>query len=214
MKSKTIRGYLLTGLVVWLPIIITVVVLHFIVDLLDQTVSLLPQSYHPKQLIGYNIPGLGVIISLLLLFFTGILATNFFGQLLVKWGESILARIPLVRSIYSAAKQVLSAILSTNSQAFREVLLIEYPRKGSWSIGFQTGIANPSISQGANEELVSAFIPTTPNPTSGFIILVPKKEVIKLDMSIDEALKYVISLGVMQPGVVPEAIQAEPTNNH
>lgn len=173
-------------------------VLHFIIDLLDHTLALIPKAYQPEQLIGIHIPGLGVILSLLLLVGTGILAANYFGQRLMSWGESILSRIPLVRSIYNSVKQVINTILSTNSEAFRKVLLVEYPRKGLWTIGFQTGAVNAEISNKINEEMISLFIPTTPNPTSGFLVMIPKQEVIELSMSIDEALKFIISLGVMQ----------------
>ncbi|KTD60950.1 DUF502 domain-containing protein [Legionella shakespearei] len=199
MKSKSLRSYLLAGLVVWLPILVTIGVLRFIIDLLDNTLALVPKAYQPEQLLGIHIPGLGVVLSLLLLLATGIFATNFFGQRLVSWGESILSRIPLVRSIYNAVKQVMNAVLSTNSEAFRKVLLIEYPRKGMWTIAFQTGATNTEINTKSNEEMVSLFIPTTPNPTSGFLMMLPKREVTELNMSIDEALKFIISLGVMQP---------------
>ena len=199
MKALSLRSYLLTGLVVWLPILITIGVLRFIIDLLDNTLALIPKAYQPEQLIGHYIPGLGVILSLIILLVTGIIATNYFGQRLVEWGESILVKIPLVRSIYKTVKQVINALLSTNSEAFRKVVLIEYPRKGLWSIAFQTGAASTSINNKTNEELVSIFIPTTPNPTSGFLMMLPRTDVIELDMSIDEALKFIISLGVMPP---------------
>jgi uncharacterized membrane protein len=185
--------------VVWLPILATLAILHFIVELLDQTISLLPDAYQPEQLFGFHIPGLGVVLSLLLLIFTGILATNFLGQRLVVWSESVLDKIPLVRSIYNASKQVIEAIFATNSQAFRKVLMVEYPRKGMWAIAFQTGLANAVVNQQVDTEMVSIFIPTTPNPTSGFLMMVPKGDVIELSMSIDEALKFIISLGMMQP---------------
>lgn len=199
MKSSSIRSYLLAGLVVWLPILVTIGVLRFIIDLLDQTLALLPNAYQPEHLLGHHIPGFGVILSLLLLIITGVIATNILGQKLVSWGESILAKIPLVRSIYNAVKQVLNAVISTNSEAFRKVLLIEYPRKGLWSIAFQTGADNKEINDKTSEEMISLFVPTTPNPTSGFLMMLPKQEVIELDMSIDEALKFIISLGVMVP---------------
>ena len=196
---KSIRSYLIAGLVVWLPILVTFGVLHFIVDLLDKSIALLPLRYHPVQLVGMNIPGFGVIISLMLLLITGIIATNFLGQHFMRLGESILDKIPLVRTIYSSTKQVINAILSTNSQAFRKVLLIEYPRKGIWSIAFQTSVAGFIKNDTSGEEMISVFIPTTPNPTSGFLMMCPKSEVKELSMTIDEALKCVISLGVMQP---------------
>ena len=204
MKSLLIRRYLLAGLVVWLPILATFGILRFIVDLLDQTLSLLPKAYQPEQLFGFSIPGFGVLLSLLLLLITGIVATNFLGQRLVIWSESVLDRIPLVRSIYNASKQVIQAIFATNSQAFRKVLLVEYPRKGMWSIAFQTGTGNPLINDDLGTEMVSIFIPTTPNPTSGFLMMIPKSEVRELSMTIDEALKFTISLGMMQP-VLPNA---------
>ncbi|RUR12955.1 DUF502 domain-containing protein [Legionella sp. km772] len=198
MKSKSFRGYLLAGLVVWLPILVTIGVLRFIVDLLDNTLALIPKAYQPEYLLGIHIPGFGVLLSLILLFGTGIFATNFFGQRLVGWGESILSRIPLVRSIYNAVKQVINTVLSSNGDAFRKVLLIEYPRKGLWSLAFQTGAATQEINIHTQEEMISLFIPTTPNPTSGFLMMIPRKDAIELNMSIDEALKFIISLGVMQ----------------
>ncbi len=198
MKSKSIRSYLLAGLVVWLPIIVTFLVLRFIVDLLDQSMALLPDAYRPEQLFGVHIPGFGVVLSLGLLFVTGILATNFLGQRFVRWSEAFLDRIPLVRSIYSATKQVMETVFSSNSQAFRKVLLIEYPRKGLWTIAFQTGVVSDEVCQKTGEEMLSIFVPTTPNPTSGFLMMIPKSSATELSMSIDEALKLVISLGVMQ----------------
>lgn len=196
---KAIRSYLIAGLVVWLPILVTFIVLRFIVDLLDNTIALFPDKYQPQHLLGFEIPGLGVIISLFMLLITGILATNFLGQRFVMLSESILDRIPLVRSIYNSTKQVIQAILSTNSQAFRKVLLVEYPRQGIWSVAFQTGVSSFASELQNGEEMISVFIPTTPNPTSGFLMLVPKASARELSMSVDEALKFVISLGVMQP---------------
>lgn len=214
MKNKSFRGYLIAGLVVWLPIVVTFMVFRFVIDLLDKTIALFPHAYQPEQLLGYDIPGLGVVFSLIVLLLTGVFATNFFGQRLVYWGEVILDKIPLVRSIYNAVKQVLNAILSTNSQAFRKVLLIEYPRKGLWSIAFLTGSENSKLSQDIGEEVYTLFIPTTPNPTSGFLIMIPKKEAIELDMTIDEALKFVISLGVMHPGNAPVKEESHLLNNN
>lgn len=159
---------MLAGLVVWLPILITIGVLRFIIDLLDNTLALIPKVYQPEQLIGHHIPGLGVILSLFILLITGVVATNYFGQRLVAWGESILSKIPLVRSIYKTVKQVINAVVSTNSEAFRKVVIIEYPRKGLWSIAFQTGTANSQVNDKIKDTLISVFIPTTPNPTSGF----------------------------------------------
>ena len=202
MKPISLKSYLLAGLVVWLPIVVTFVVLRFIVDLLDVTVALLPQAYHPEQLFGVHIPGFGVILSLLLLITTGVIATNILGQRLVGWGESILNKIPLVRSIYSATKQVMQTIFSKNSQAFRKVLLIEYPRKDMWTVAFLTGSPEAQVTKGLEGEMVSVFVPTTPMPTAGFLLMVAKSETIELSLSVDEALKYIISLGVMQPSMM------------
>ena len=196
MIGKYFRRYLLAGLIVWVPILVTIGVLRFIVDLLDGVIALLPAHMQPEYLLGQDVFGAGAVVSLLILLVTGLFATNFFGQKLVGWGESILARIPLVRSIYNAAKQVINAVLSNNGQAFRKVLMVEFPRQGSWTLAFLTANApeNPS-----GEAMVCVFIPTTPNPTSGFFMMIPKAQVIELDMSVDEALKCIISLGVMQP---------------
>ncbi len=198
MKSSLLRRYLLAGLVVWLPILVTFVVLRFIIDLLDKTIALIPHGYQPEQLFGFNLPGLGVLLSLVLLLITGILATNFLGERLMTWSESILDRIPLVRWIYNATKQVIQAVFATNSQAFRKVLLVEYPRKGIWSIAFQTGVPHPEMTQMGGVEMVTVFIPTTPNPTSGFLMMLPKSEAVELTMTVEAALKFIISLGVMQ----------------
>lgn len=197
MFTHAMRKYLLGGLAVWLPIVVTLMVLSFIVDLLDKTVSLLPASYQPEHIFGFPIPGAGVIVSFVILIITGVIATNIFGQRLVSWGEAVLAKIPLVRSVYSATKQVFNAVFASNSQAFRKVLLVEYPRKGIWSIAFLTG-SELSVDD-KSTPMYSVFIPTTPNPTSGFLLLVPQSDTREVDMSVDDALKYVISLGVMQP---------------
>ncbi|MBS0359578.1 MAG: DUF502 domain-containing protein [Proteobacteria bacterium] len=201
MKSKTIRGYVIAGLLVWLPIWATLVIIRFLVDLLDNSMALIPHAYQPDVLLGFHIPGLGVIISLLVVFTTGVIATNFFGKKLVDFGERILGRIPIVRSIYSGVKQVAETILSPGGESFRKVLLVEYPRKGLWSIAFLTGNSAQEISTKTGEEMVTIFIPTTPNPTSGFLMMIPKKDIVELDMSVEMGLKLVISLGVMQPKI-------------
>ena len=170
----------------------------------------LPEAYQPDTLLGMHIPGLGIVISLFIVVITGVGVTNYFGHRLVGFGESILDRIPLVRSIYKAVKQVLTTIFSSGSQSFRKVLLVEYPRKGLWSIAFQTGTSNEEVKQKSGQDLVTVFIPTTPNPTSGFLILVPLADAIELEMPVDVALKMVISLGVVQPeldaGIQPQEV--------
>ena len=198
MNSKLIRGYILAGLVVWLPVVVTFVIVRFLVELLDKTIALLPNAYQPDKFFGMHIPGLGVVLSLLVLIVTGIVITNILGQRLFRLGDAILARIPLVRSIYYAAKQIINAVFASNSQAFRKVLLVQYPREGVWSLAFLTGSPNPEIIERTSNEMYSVFIPTTPNPTSGFLVMVAKKDAIELSMSVEEAMKYIISLGVVQ----------------
>jgi len=195
---KHLRGYLLAGLIVWTPILITIWVIGFIVELLDGSIALLPSSYQPSHFLGSNIPGVGVIFSLAVLLVTGIIATNFLGQRLVLWSESFLDKIPLVRSIYNTSKQVMQAVFSSNSHAFRKVVLVEYPRKDIWTLAFQTGTNVNTFGKDLGEDMISIFVPTTPNPTGGFLLLVSRSQVKEVSLSVDDALKYIISLGVMQ----------------
>jgi len=194
-----IRKYLLSGLLVWLPIWITLLVIHFLVDMMDRTLTILPINYQPDHLLGFHIPGLGLLITLIILFLTGVVAANFFGRWLVNLWDRFMNRIPLVRSIYSGVKKTVDTVFSSTGQAFRKVLLVEYPRKGLWSIAFQTGQGTREVDKKAEADVVTVFVPTTPNPTSGFLIMVPKQEVHELEMTVDEALKMVISLGVIHP---------------
>lgn len=197
-----IRKYLISGLLVWLPIWVTLLVIRFLVDLLSKSLLLLPHELQPDVLLGFHVPGIGVIITLLVIFFTGIFAANFIGSKLVEFGDSIVARIPLVRSIYTGVKQVSQTVFTPGGQSFRKVLLVEYPKAGVWSIAFQTGEVMKDIEEAlGSETMVSYFIPTTPNPTSGFLMMAPKSKVIELNMSVDQALKFVISLGVVKPGI-------------
>lgn len=194
-----IRRYFISGLLVWLPIWVTILALKFLASILSNTLLMLPRQYQPDVLIGFHIPGIGVIITLLIIFLTGLIAANFIGTRLVAVGDAIIARIPLVRTIYSSVKQVLHTLLTPGGRSFRKVLLLEYPRAGVWTLAFQTGEGSPEVNQLLNEEqMVSLFVPTTPNPTSGFLLLVPRKNVIELEMSVDQALKFVISLGVVR----------------
>jgi uncharacterized membrane protein len=194
-----IRRYFISGLLVWLPIWVTILALKFLASILSNTLLMLPRQYQPDMLIGFHIPGIGVIITLLIIFLTGLIAANFIGTRLVAVGDAIIARIPLVRTIYSSVKQVLHTLLTPGGRSFRKVLLLEYPRAGVWTLAFQTGEGSPEVNQLLNEEqMVSLFVPTTPNPTSGFLLLVPRKNVIELEMSVDQALKFVISLGVVR----------------
>ncbi len=194
-----LRKYLITGLLVWVPLGITILVIKLLVDLLDKTLLLLPHALRPATLIGFDIPGLGIILTTLFVFTSGFIITNFAGKRLVLWGEDFLERIPLVRSIYSALKQVTETILTSDKNSFRQVVLIEYPRKGIWTIGFQTSDSPEEFNQLADNHLLTIFVPTTPNPTSGYILMMPEKDVKKLSMDVEDALKMVMSLGVVTP---------------
>jgi uncharacterized membrane protein len=192
---RFVRRYLIAGLLVWVPIVVTVLVVRFILDLMDQTLLLLPPSVRPETLFGVHIPGLAV----LLLIFTGVLVSNFIGRSLVALWEDLLNRIPFVRALYGGVKTFSTTILSNQGNSFKKVLLIEYPRQGLWSVGFQTAGDVPLISAHVGEPQVCVFIPTTPNPTSGFIVMVPRSQAIELDMSIDAAMKMIVTLGVVVP---------------
>ncbi|MEL7448421.1 MAG: DUF502 domain-containing protein [Pseudomonadota bacterium] len=193
------RRYLIAGLLIWLPLTVTVLVIKVLVDLMDRSLLLLPPAWRPDALLGFSIPGLGVVLTFAVLLVTGILVANFFGRRLLGAWESLLARIPLIRSVYSGAKQVAETFFADSGQAFKKVMLVEYPRKGVWSLAFQTSSDLREIQARTPKEVVCVFVPTTPNPTSGFIIMAPSDELIELDMSVDDALKMVISLGVLVP---------------
>jgi uncharacterized membrane protein len=193
------RRYLIAGLLVWVPLGITIWVLHALVSALDQTLLLVPEGARPEAIVGFHIPGLGVLLSFAILFLTGMLAANFFGARLIKLWESVLGRIPVVKSIYSSVKQVSDTLLSDTGNAFRKALLVEYPYPGSWTIAFQTGFPAGSVAGQLPGEHVSVYVPTTPNPTSGFFLMLPRARVYELDMTVDEALKYIISMGVVAP---------------
>ena len=193
------RRYLIAGLLVWVPLGITIWVLHALVTTLDQTLLVVPDSWRPEALFGFAIPGLGVVLSFLILLLTGIIAANFVGARLILFWEAVLGRIPFVKSIYSSVKQVSDTLLSDSGNAFRKALLVEFPYSGSWTIAFLTGAPAASVAALLAEEHVSVYVPTTPNPTSGYFLLLPKSKVRELDMSVDEALKYIISMGVVVP---------------
>lgn len=193
------KKYLITGLLVWVPLVITVWVLKAIVSTLDQSLLLLPQAWQPNNLIGFKLWGLGTLITLLVVVLTGLIASNFFGQRIVKLWESVLNRIPVVKQIYSSVKQVSDTLLGPGGQAFRKALLVQYPHAGSWTIAFQTGTPNGELEQHLPTGSLSVYVPTTPNPTSGFFLMMARKDVMELDMSVDEALKYIISMGSVAP---------------
>ena len=204
------KRYLIAGLLVWVPLGITIWVLHFLVTTLDQTLLLFPDAAQPDRLLGFHIPGFGVALSFGLLLLTGVIAANFFGARLIHVWENVLGRIPVVKSIYSSVKQVSDTLLSDSGNAFRKALLVEFPHQGSWTIAFLTGTPAPAVAAHLAEDHVSVYVPTTPNPTSGYFIIVPKSRVRELDMTVDDALKYVISMGVVSPRGLPVAPPLRP----
>ena len=193
------RKYLIAGLLVWKPLGITLLVVRAIVEFLDKSLLLLPDAFQPDRLLGFNIPGLGVVLAVVMVLVTGMIMANLLGRRLVVFWESQLARIPLVRTIYSAIKQIMEAVLATDAKSFRKVLLVEYPRKGVWSLAFMTSNDLGEVQDKTIANVISVFIPTTPNPTSGFVLMVPESDVIELDMSVEEGLKMIISMGVVVP---------------
>lgn len=194
------KKYFVTGLLVWVPLTITVWVLQLVVSTLDQSLLLLPQQWRPSELFGFKVWGFGAVLTLLVVLLTGMIASNFFGARLLRFWEGILNRIPVVKSIYSSVKQVSDTLLGPGGQAFRKALLVQYPRHGSWTIAFLTGQPGGEVQSGlGGRDFVSVYVPTTPNPTSGFFLMMPREEVIELDMSVDTALKYIISMGVVGP---------------
>jgi len=194
-----VKKYFVTGLLIWIPIAITFWVINLIVSTMDQTLLLLPEAVQPHVLIGWHIPGIGLLLSLAVILLTGLLAANIVGQRLLGLWEGMLARIPVVKSIYNSVKQVSDTLLSSSGQAFRKAMLVQYPREGSWTIAFQTGTPGGDVVNHLTGDYISVYVPTTPNPTSGFFLMLPRSEVIELDMSVDAALKYVVSMGVAPP---------------
>lgn len=196
--SGLIRRWMLAGLLVWLPLVTTLLVLRLVVELLDQSLLLLPQPLRPENLLGFQIPGFGILLSLLLVLGTGALVANFLGRRLVELSEAALERIPLIRSVYSGVKRLTHAVMADDSQTFRRVVMVEYPRKGVWSLGFQTADAPPLVTREIGE-MMTIYLPTTPNPTSGFILFVAREDVRILDMPVEDALQMIMTLGVVSP---------------
>lgn len=203
------KKYFITGLLIWVPLAITAWVLALIVRTMDQTLLLLPEAIRPEHLLGVYIPGIGVIATLLVVFLTGLVTANIIGQRLLRFWEGVLSRIPVVKSVYYSVKQVSDTLFSSSGEAFRKALLVQYPREGIWTIAFQTGQPGGDVVNYLDGEYVSIYVPTTPNPTSGFFLILPRKDVIELDMSVDEALKYIISMGVVAPAMRNPAGRAQ-----
>ena len=204
-----LRKYIIAGLLVWLPLVITVAIIKFVVDLLDGTVVLLPPEYRPEALLGFSIPGFGIVLAVVILVVTGMFAANLLGRRMVQLWEAMLGRIPLVRNIYNSVKQIATTLLSTRSKSFRKVVLVEYPRKNSWCIGFLVNERVDTDEAITDRRLQSIYLPTTPNPTSGFNLLLPEEEIIELDMSVEDGFKFIISMGVIVPhGKIKQLSQA------
>ena len=189
------KRYFITGLLIWIPFAITIWVLSLIVGTLDSILLWLPADFQP----AYRIPGLGFVLCILVIFLTGVIAQNIIGQRVLDFGEYLLRKIPIVNSIYNSVKQVSDTLFSSSGQAFRKALLIQYPREGLWTIAFLTGKPGGDVVNYLPGDYLSVYVPTTPNPTSGFFIMVPAQDVYELDMTVDEALKYIISMGVVAP---------------
>ena len=194
-----IKKYFITGLLIWIPLAITAWVLSMIVRTMDQSLLLLPMSIRPETLLGMYIPGIGAILTLLVVFLSGLVATNIVGQRMVRFWESALSRIPVVKSIYYSVKQISDTLFSGSGDAFRKVLLVRYPHPEAWSVAFQTSSPARDIADRLEDEYVGVFIPTTPSPVNGFFFLVRKADTFELNMSVDDALKYIISMGVVVP---------------
>lgn len=213
-KMKTFRTYLVAGLLIWVPVMITIFIVRFLVAMSDKALLLIPSKFRPEELLGIHIPGLGFIFAVIVLLITGLIARNYFGKYIVEGWERLMSRIPIVRNIYSGARQIAETVFADNSKAFSKVCLIQYPREGVWSLCFKTSTEVGEVQARTNRNVVSVFIPTTPNPTSGFVIMLPVEDVIELDMSVDEGLRMIISLGVVvpkwkDPKLAKEMLEAE-----
>ncbi len=193
------KNYFITGLLVLVPLVVTFWLLSTLIQTMDQSLLLLPESWRPEKMLGYSVVGLGAVMTIAIIFITGVIATNIFGQQLILLWENLLSRVPVVKSIYSSVKQVSDTIFSDSGNAFRKALLVEFPRKGSWTIAFLTGEPGGDVSNHLLGDYVSVYVPTTPNPTGGYFLMMEKKDVIELDMSVDQALKYIISMGTVAP---------------
>jgi uncharacterized membrane protein len=191
--------YFITGLLVLVPLFITVWVITSLIGMMDQSLLLLPVEWRPKNVIGYELPGIGALLTLLIIFVTGLIATNIFGQQIILWWEALLSRVPVVKSIYASVKQVSDTLFSDSGNAFRQAVLIQFPHQGTWTIAFITGQPGGDVANHLQGDFVSVYVPTTPNPTGGYFIMLPREQVTLLDMSVDEALKYIISMGVVAP---------------
>ena len=194
-----LRRYFIAGLLVWIPLAITLWVLKLIVDVMDQSLLLVPSQYRSEALFGFHVPGMGLILTTVIVLLTGALAANFFGRRLLLLGHGILTRIPIVRSIYGGVKQISDTLFSPEGKAFRRAVLVRYPHQGAWTVALVTGTPENEVADILGRDQISVFVPTTPNITAGFFLVVPRSETVEIEMSVDEALKYIISMGVAEP---------------
>ncbi|MGA0114233.1 MAG: DUF502 domain-containing protein [Burkholderiales bacterium] len=207
------KRYIITGLLIWVPLVITFWVLDLLVGIMDQSLQLLPQEFLTENWLGVHVPGLGVILTVLIVFSTGVLAANMLGQRLVQFWEGILARIPVVNTIYNSVKQVSDTLFSGTGHAFRKVLLVRYPHPQAWSLAFQTNVP-VEVGLCLPEDYVAVFIPTTPSPVNGFYFYVRREDAIEIDMSVDAAFKYIVSMGVVAPGGNGASLQQIPSKTN
>lgn len=205
------KKYFITGLLVLVPLFITAWVISGLIGMMDQSLLLLPVHWRPKAQFGLEIPGMGALLTLLIIFVTGLVATNFFGKHVIRLWEALLARVPVVKSIYASVKQVSDTLFSDSGNAFRQAVLVQFPRQGAWTIAFITGQPGGDVANHLHGDYVSIYVPTTPNPTGGYFLMMLRAEVIDLDMSVDEALKYIISMGVVAPAekVIPQLLKKD-----
>lgn len=198
MQTK-IKKIFLTGIVAIIPVIISIYIFLFLLGIVDNFLNIIPSRIHPDRLLGFHIPGLGVIFTFLVIFVTGLLTQSYIGGRLLKAGDRLLNHIPLFRSIYQPTKQVVDSLFSEKSRNFRGVVLVEFPRKGVYTLGFVTGDTHGEAERKTQERCINVFVPTTPNPTSGYYIIIPEKDVIHMDMTVEEAIKIIISSGLVAP---------------
>ncbi|MET0321135.1 MAG: DUF502 domain-containing protein [Duganella sp.] len=200
------RKYFITGLLILVPLAITAWVLNLVISTMDQSLLFVPERWQPRTLFGVNIPGLGTLLTVVIIFLTGLLTNNLVGNYVLRLWEQLLKRIPLVNSLYSSVKQVSDTLLSSSGNAFRKAVLIPYPHQNSYTIAFLTGTPGGDVKNHLVGDYVSVYVPTTPNPTSGFFLMLARKDVVELDMTVDAALKYIVSMGVVAPEDIPQAI--------
>ncbi|MFW5835075.1 MAG: DUF502 domain-containing protein [Pseudomonadota bacterium] len=209
--AARLRNYFLAGVIVVAPVSITLLIVWHVIELVDSNVvRLLPARYHPENFLPFDVPGFGLVLAVTLITLVGMLTAGFVGRSVMRMGESVLTRMPVIRTIYGTLKQIFEAVLSNSSQSFREVVLVEYPRRGIWAIGFVTGTTRGEIQERVEPKLINVFVPTTPNPTSGFLLFFPREDVLRLEMTVEEGVKMVISSGIVAPERIQEATARQP----